>query len=262
MPNSTGDRCAGNLDLLGGPGMGSSSEVMFSGSNRAGFEDVTWFAVAGKTYEVRVLPSSIDIPGTDYQGCAEYTAAAGAPFCQAPPPPPPPPAVDATFFTTTCTPPDGNIQRQVDGAGKMPSLIPSNHDARFAIHVKRKADKYGNLKLRGKVRFTDDSLVQFRSRNVGCASFNDATKSVEVHGIGSTRPPNQQDPPVCYRAVATDNGDPGKGKDRFEIEIFDFNQSNNTCSGVASYANNAVITDGNIRYRTQPDQKDDQGEDD
>jgi hypothetical protein len=245
------DRCTGG------------TEVAFSQTNRIGFEDVSWPATAGKTYEVRVLPFSITPPGTDYAGCAEYVNATGGPFCAQPPVVTPPPVSSSAFFTGcqgTAT-----ADRQVQGGGKLPASTDPTQNAHFALNVQRKT-RNSVQKLKGKLAYSEDHTLNFRSKNVRCAGFTDGTNNnkdnttvfrgrVEIRGFGTLRQGDGSEEHgdkngqlVCYRAVATDNGQPGKGRDQFEIEIYAYDPTTDTCAGVAENANNAVITDGNIVY--------------
>jgi hypothetical protein len=239
------------------------TEIAHHFSNAIGFEEVDFTATANTTYEVRVLPDSITPPGTDYQGCAEYTNGSFTPnVCAAPPVVTPPPVTSSAFFTC---PTDTGADRQVQGAGKLPASLDPTQDAHFSLNVQRKT-RNGVKKLKGKVMYSEDHLINFRSKNVACAAFVDGTNSssnnttvfrgsVEIRGFGTLRQGDGSDPNgdkkgqvVCYRAVATDNGQPGKGRDQFEIEIFAYDPTTDTCAGTTTVANNAVITDGNIVY--------------
>jgi hypothetical protein len=244
------------------------TEVALFATNRAGFEGGTFPAVGGKQYDIRVLAVSITPPGTDYQGCAEYTDAVGtANRCAATPVIIAPP-IGASEFASGCAP-DAGLQRQVNGGGQLPDVNAPSKDPSFSVSVRRKVDKNGTMHFRGKVNYKSQDLIKFRSQNATCAAFTDGVNTgednhntvfrgkVEVRGFGKMRQDDQhQEQQVCYKSIAQDWGQPGAGKDQFEIDIYSFDPTLQTCSVTPIYSNSGVLTSGNIKYKFVPEGND------
>jgi hypothetical protein len=261
LPNPTNpsnippDRCTGG------------TEVKLFDSNTSGIESGVFTAVAGKTYEIRVVPIIMTMPGTDYKGCAEYTNVTLL-TCAISPQEAPTPVTTSAFFTCDPDQPAGPLSRQVDGSGAIPSLPGStNPNANFSLSVRRKIDSKGTH-FKGKVNYGSNHDVRFRSEDARCATFIDGTNtkdsdpptrrgSVEVHGFGKVKLDDLHSyQRVCYKAFGDDWGQPGAGRDHFRIELYTFDPMSGECTGLV-HINGNTLTDGNIKYKFQPEGKDD-----
>jgi hypothetical protein len=269
LPNPVNPGNVAPDNCLGG------TQVAYFPSNRTGIEGGVFQATGGKTYEVRVIPTFIESPGTDYKGCAEYTDTTGtATSCAAFPVVVPPPVGASEFFAACPTEVGGPLKRQVDGSGTLPSISSPNEKAYFAINVRRSSDSKGNRHFRDKVNYADDHAVRFRSQRTTCATFTDGVNTrdddrsttfrgrVEVRGFGWMRDSQNQDQQVCFRVTADDWGQPGAGKDRFHIELYAYDSTAQTCSGTPVHVNDNTITSGNVKYKFRPEGRDEDEHDD
>ncbi len=266
------DRC---IDEMSGTDVIPYDEVAFSAvgaGESPQFERVTWNAVGGSTYEVRVLPTSVFPPGMDYRGCAEYTDGLFTRVCAQVPSPIPAPVSSATFLSQSggcdsTTPNTTDSPRSENGGGDVPSPGTANSDrsAHFSMQVRRKQDG-SNPARKGKMYYKDQTADgtkrDFKSQTVSCVSFQDGANvkngfrgKAEFRGLGKLKIKDPQESNVCYRAVGTDNGDPGPGNDIFEFQLFLFNDNgtpdnpDDDFCGPAIVANGPVpITGGNIEY--------------
>lgn len=266
LSEATPDNCVGG------------TEIAFFSTNRQAFEGGTFQAAANTTYEIRVIPVFIALPGSDYEGCAEYTDASGTATRCAPTPIVTPPPVSTSEFFTCPVEVNGPLQRQVDGGGTIPSTVPGKK-APFSINVRRAFDGKGRMHFKGKVNYRDDGNLSFRSASAECATFTDGTNtsdsdksttfrgSVEVRGFGWVKTDaaygngdghdhsKDDGQRVCYRAIGQDWGQPGQGKDRFQIELYAFDASTSTCSGTPLHVNSNALTDGNVKYKFRAEGK-------
>src|SRR5207244_13043169 len=81
------DECTGGTRMLYVPGNATP-----------GFQGGVFAAAANTTYEVRVLPLFVQTPGSDYNGCAEYTDVNNTATSCAPTPIVTPPPISSSEF--------------------------------------------------------------------------------------------------------------------------------------------------------------------
>jgi hypothetical protein len=240
--------------------------VAYCASSQPGFEECDFVATAGMTYEIRVLPLFITPPGSDYQGCAEYTDVNfTAHTCAAPPVLAPPPVSSSAFFSCGNT-----LQRQMDGGGDVTATSNPLNKGALSVSVRRHVDSKGKTHFRGKSNYSEQNAVKFRSENAKCAFFADGTNtadsdnsttfrgSVEMRGFGQFRQDDaHKDTRVCYRVFAQDWGQPGGGKDHYELDVFSYDASQDTCSGTPIFTTgDKTLLEGNLKYKFVPEGKD------
>jgi hypothetical protein len=199
-------------------------------------------------YRVMVVPN-FSLLGSNYNGCAGYAQTCGAIPQEAPTSQP-----TSMFFsgcTGEATTPFG-ADRKMTGGAEMPA--PDGTDkAHASLDVKRDEGK-----LKGKVHYKEDpdGSFQFKSTAIGCAAFTDGsstnptTGKVDVRGTGIVKQAglSQQ---VCFESHVSDNGEPGKGMDKFDITFYTQTGDQCSLSPIAGHGQSppgTIITGGNFDY--------------
>jgi hypothetical protein len=242
VDNTPNDNCTGG------------NEIATSFANApGGFEAAVWNAIAGTTYEIRVIP--FFVIGSDYKGCAAYVASG---LCA-----PPPGGAGATTATQTCAsnPLTATQERGITGGG--------NRDAQaketFSLNVQRKF-RGSSAEIRGKVQEKNDTTgTQLKSTSIDCVTYYDEGTDANGHPNGAAeirghaklkQSTSTSESTVCFRAVARDRGEPGGttegGSDEFVVDIVFPNSSGACVFNVADGPPTSVpIAKGNIDYKNR-----------
>ena len=198
-------------------------------------------------YRVIVVPfAALD---ETYTGCAGYSGQCGPVPGQTPPSVPP-----STFFAGCTGETANSADRSLTGGAEM--LAPDGQNkAHATMNVRRK-----NGQLKGKVNYKVDDPTKFKSDALGCAAFTDGSKTnqsnttifegkVDVRGIGTLQQTGQPKQQVCFEAHGTDNGEPGSGRDQFDITFYPV-LVNGECSTTPLPVGQppTTITGGNLDY--------------
>ena len=240
VDNTPNDNCTGG------------DEVASSFGN-APFEVAVWNALAGTTYEIRVIP--FFVIGSDYKGCAAYVVSGG---CA-----PPPGAAGGTTATQTCAsnPLTANLERKITGGG--------NRDVEaketFSLAVQRRF-RGSSSEIQGKVQERNDTTgTQLKSTSIDCVTYYDEGMDANGHPNGAAEIRGHAkfkggtfttESTVCFRAVARDRGEPGGttqgGSDEFVVDVVLPNASGDCVFNVAGGPPTSVpIAKGNIDYKTK-----------
>jgi hypothetical protein len=223
--------------------------VTFNAQQTVGCVTPTSTCNNGNFYRIIVTPF-FAVDGA-YTGCAGYSGSCG-PVPGSTPTPPPPPSVQQ--FTTGCAADTtNNADRKMSGGADMPAPNPQQK-AHAAVNVRRK-----NGEVKGKINYKVDDPLKFRSDTIGCATFTDGTKTqsnsagfegkVDVRGTGTLQETGHPKQQVCFESHVTDNGEPGSGRDMFDITFYPL--SNGVCNTAAPLPESQLpttITGGNFNY--------------
>jgi hypothetical protein len=210
------------------------------------------------TYSVRVVPTDVFVP-VGYTACTGYAPADlnnGVHPCNFDtsvlPPPTPQPIPAATFLACT---PDATGNRRFLGSGYITDSN-GNKLEQAEISVRQRAEKPKSPQGQINHRFLPTKR-KFHSKKLACISFHDATKTVEVTGIGWIKIDGGGKPTkVCFRARFQDSGQKTTG-DNYTIDTLPFfrndpsTTSDDTCGavGVAPESHGGTINKGDFRYR-------------
>jgi hypothetical protein len=213
-------------------------------------------------YEVRVIPIETGTDIIPYTACAGYIDNGADPcpndVALNQQPPDQFNTVPASEFLV-CSPGDAG-NRRFTGSGTVE--VGGAKEQQVSISVRQRAETPNRPQGQINHRFFPTKR-KFHSKKLACASFHDATKTVEVRGIGWTKVDGQRPRKVCFVShfqdadYAAGNNQTGKG-DNFDITTVPFNRgpdpnstADDTCGeiGTSPELHNGTLTKGNFRYR-------------